>query len=78
MVDPGSCNAEFKAFDGSTNPYIGVAAIVAAGLAGADGLQLAAWLCVYMHTVVVKSNSQDMCMHKFAIHVAVVATPWMT
>jgi len=27
-------NAEFKAFDGSTNPYIGLAALVAAGMQG--------------------------------------------
>eukprot|EP00775_Hariotina_reticulata_P007353 gene7353-7564_t len=36
MADPGSCNAEFKAFDGSTNPYLGVAAVVAAGLTGLE------------------------------------------
>lgn len=29
-------NAEFKAFDGSTNPYIGLAALVAAGMQGLE------------------------------------------
>lgn len=31
-------NAEFKAFDGSTNPYIGLAALVAAGMQGKLGV----------------------------------------
>jgi hypothetical protein len=30
----GSCNIEFKPFDGTANPYIGLAAIIAAGMRG--------------------------------------------
>uniref|UniRef100_A0A383W2T1 GS catalytic domain-containing protein n=1 Tax=Tetradesmus obliquus TaxID=3088 RepID=A0A383W2T1_TETOB len=36
-ADPAaSCNIEFKAFDGTANPYIGLAAIVAAGMRGVE------------------------------------------
>lgn len=31
---PQGTNAEYKAFDGATNPYIGLAALVAAGMQG--------------------------------------------
>lgn len=31
---PQGTNAEYKAFDGTANPYIGLAALVAAGILG--------------------------------------------
>lgn len=31
---PQSTNAEYKSFDGTTNPYIGLAALLAAGMQG--------------------------------------------
>lgn len=31
---PQAVNAEYKAFDGTANPYIGLAAVVAAGMLG--------------------------------------------
>jgi glutamine synthetase len=31
---PHGTNAEYKAFDGTANPYIGLAALVAAGILG--------------------------------------------
>jgi glutamine synthetase len=34
---PQAVNAEYKAFDGTANPYIGLAAVVAAGMLGEQG-----------------------------------------
>jgi hypothetical protein len=40
---PQGTNAEYKAFDGTTNPYIGLSAVVAAGILGE--------LCAITHAV---------------------------
>lgn len=58
VVCPGSAetvNIEYKAFDGSTNPYIGLAAIVSAGLIGMSS--------VYSLPVPVSSDV-DLSQHK--------------